>query len=109
MQKIKNYFEEEKQNTTPSRDDFAVLLSKIEVKPRYVPARRSPFMFWSFASVSFAALVLLVVSVVPGNNNETLPQAATMKVAVNQPNEKVETLNTLDSVQSFNIKNDNDF
>jgi hypothetical protein len=45
----------------------------------------------------------------PGNNNETLPQAATMKVAVNQPNEKVETLNTLDSVQSFNIKNDNDF
>ncbi len=107
MQKIRNYFEEEKINLAPSERDFAMILSKIEKVDVTPSAKRSPFMIWSFASVSFAAMVLLVVNVFTPSSDTVAP--VMMKVAVNQPSDKMEALNTIDSVQSFNIKNDNDF
>lgn len=101
MQKIKNYFENEKQIMSPSEKDFAFVLSKIEIKPEVSTiTRRSPFMFWSFASVSFAALVLVVVNVV----SPTTTTNNTLAI-----NDTKEAINTLDSVRSFDIQNDNDF
>lgn len=99
MQKIKTYFENEKQN--PTEKDFAFVLSKIETKRKEVAVtKRSPFMFWSFASVSFAAMILVVVSVV----SPTQKQNNTLAMSDSR-----EVINTIDSVKSFNIQNDNDF
>lgn len=101
MQKIKNYFENQKQEFTPNEKDFAFVLSKIEARSKSVQVtKRSPFMFWSFASVSFAAMILVVVSVV----SPTSKQNSTLAI-----NDSREALSTIDSVKSFDIQNDNDF
>lgn len=101
MQKIKNHFENQKQILAPSEADFEMILSKIELKQKSISVtRRSPFMFWSFASVSFAAFVLVVVNVVSPNT------PTNTKLAINNT---AEAISTIDSVKSFNIQNDNDF
>lgn len=102
MQNIRTYFNNHKQSLAPSESDFEMLLSKIQIKQKTAPrTTRSPFMLWSFASVSFAALMLVVVSVAGPNAVNT-----DNKLAVNNSNEAI---NTIDSVKSFNIQNDNDF
>ena len=103
MQKIRTYFQNQKENMTPSHKDFEILLSKIEIKPvrKSESIKRSPFMLWSFASVSFAAFLFDIVSVLS-------PTSSNDKLAMNTTNTK-EAINTIDSVQSFKIQNDKDF
>lgn len=103
MQKIKTYFTQEKQNLNPKKEDFEMLLSKLEIRKKSAPGVvRSPFMFWSFASVSvFAAFVIALVNVVNPTGNTT------QKLAVNTTTS--DAINTIDSVKSFNIQNDPNF
>lgn len=108
MQKIRTYFQAEKENLSPKESDFLMILNNLESKSVKNESRgivRSPFMLWGFASVSFAALVLMLTSVyMSPSQTSTVAMMSSRSMSVSD-----EALSTLDSVQSFNIAPDEEF
>lgn len=126
MKNLNEYYKQIKLNNSPSENDFAMLLSKVNTRTEvrenfyknnnvYTQKVKSPFFAWSFGFAGFAMAAFMFF--VNTNNSNDIPNLAMNDVVMSkstnstviQNKEKVSNaINLIDSMNSFdtvNVKN----